>query len=451
MKHWRYILALGAIFGISFVAWAGQVPNPVNADNTLVAGHFLLGNGAQRATDSGWSLVPMANGGCNANLTATSNDLVYSTASACALLPTANSSILATNGSGVPAWTTTLPGGISIPPGDCPLPTVSSVGCATAINAVSHQWISYLDTSGVFHLAQPAFSDLSGSIAASQLIAPTTSAFGGIWAVTCPTHQVIDIIPASAAAPTCVQLAFSDISGSISASQLPTPGASTLGGVESVTCPSHQYVNQVTTSGVHNCAQPAFSDLSGSIAGTQLPSIFGNPSGYQASVVYFQPNGNSWNAGSTLSANELYAVPFTTGPAFTGTKLAISIVTGSAGECDGGIYADNGGVPSGGTLVANSDGNLANSNVTGAQTISTTGSYSLSANTRYWFAWGCNSTPAISVVIGYVYCKELGGSAAGTCYTGYRSAWTYSAGSLPSTFPSGSLVSANNLTMGAEE
>jgi hypothetical protein len=43
---------------------------------------------------------------------------------------------------------------------------------------------------------------------------------------------------------------------------LPNPAASTLGGVESIACSTHQWLNTISTSGVPACAQPAFSDIS---------------------------------------------------------------------------------------------------------------------------------------------------------------------------------------------
>jgi hypothetical protein len=294
MRHWKLAVAYVAVIGVG-IAWAGQVPNPINADNTITAGDFLLGNGAQRATDSGWSLVPMSRGGCNAALTAAANNLLYSTTSGCALLPTANSSILATNGSGTPIWTTSLPGGISVPAADLPLPTSATLGGLEAQTCATHQWLDIIPTTQVQpSCAQPAFSDLSGLIAASQLIAPTISAFGGIYAITCPSHQWIDVVPTSGAQPTCAQPGITDVSG-VSASSplsysagtfalnystglstsggnlvLATPTATTIGGVESVTCASHNWIDQVTTAGVHVCAQPAFSDISGTLPLTQL-------------------------------------------------------------------------------------------------------------------------------------------------------------------------------------
>lgn len=44
---------------------------------------------------------------------------------------------------------------------------------------------------------------------------------------------------------------------------LPNPAASTLGGTESITCATHQWLNTISTSGVPACAQPAYSDISG--------------------------------------------------------------------------------------------------------------------------------------------------------------------------------------------
>ena len=51
-----------------------------------------------------------------------------------------------------------------------PTPTTSALGGVEAASgATSHQWVSYIDTSGVQHFSQPAFSDLSGNIAVSQM------------------------------------------------------------------------------------------------------------------------------------------------------------------------------------------------------------------------------------------------------------------------------------------
>lgn len=86
---------------------------------------------------------------------------------------------------------------------------------------VAHQWIdSYNSTTGTFTQSQPAFTDISGTVAASQLPTPTTSTLGGIQAVNSVAHQWISWIDSSGV-PHLSQPAFSDVSGSLAAGQLP--------------------------------------------------------------------------------------------------------------------------------------------------------------------------------------------------------------------------------------
>ena len=59
---------------------------------------------------------------------------------------------------------------------------------------------------------------------------------------------------------------------SLVGADLPFPGASSLGGVQSKTCSASQFVTQLNTSGVLACTQPAFSDLSGQISTSQIPN-----------------------------------------------------------------------------------------------------------------------------------------------------------------------------------
>lgn len=53
---------------------------------------------------------------------------------------------------------------------------------------------------------------------------------------------------------------------------LPNPGASSKGGIQSLTCATHQWLNAISIAGVPACAQPNFTDLAGSIAGAQIPT-----------------------------------------------------------------------------------------------------------------------------------------------------------------------------------
>ncbi len=77
------------------------------------------------------------------------------------------------------------------------------------------------------------------------------------------------------AAITVSQLAFSDISGSVAAAQLPNPTASTLGGIESLATVTSKWINTISTSGVPSATQPASTDMSDISTGTWTPVIAG--------------------------------------------------------------------------------------------------------------------------------------------------------------------------------
>lgn len=64
--------------------------------------------------------------------------------------------------------------------------------------------------------------------------------------------------------------------GLIAASILPTPTASTLGGVESYVAVAHQWINAISTGGAPSSTQPAFSDISGQTTLAQFPTLTAN-------------------------------------------------------------------------------------------------------------------------------------------------------------------------------
>jgi hypothetical protein len=77
---------------------------------------------------------------------------------------------------------------------------------------------------------------------------------------------------ASSAAPVWAQPAFTDVTGTVAAAQLPNPSATTLGGVQSKAAVTNQFLTSISTSGVPASAQPAFSNLSGAATTAQLPT-----------------------------------------------------------------------------------------------------------------------------------------------------------------------------------
>jgi len=141
-------------------------------------------------------------------------------------------------------------------------PGASTLGGIESVAAVAHNFLTSISTLGVPALAQPAFTDISGSVAATQLPNPTASTLGGIESLASVAHNFLDSISTSGV-PHASQPAFTDISGSVAATQLPNPTASTLGGIESLAAVTSKWINTISTSGVPSATQPAFTDISG--------------------------------------------------------------------------------------------------------------------------------------------------------------------------------------------
>lgn len=71
---------------------------------------------------------------------------------------------------------------------------------------------------------------------------------------TAPANNVFGNCTTSPAAP-----AYCFITGTM----LPFPGASSLGGVQSITCPAHEWIDEISTTGTEVCTQPTAGDISG--------------------------------------------------------------------------------------------------------------------------------------------------------------------------------------------
>lgn len=172
----------------------------------------------------------------------------------------------------------------TVAPTQLPTPTATTLGGIESLAAVTSKWINTISTSGAPSATQPAFTDISGTAAVGQIPSLPASqittgqlalARGGTNAdlsATGGTHSFLKQASAGAAV-TVVQPAFTDISGSVAATQLPNPTATTLGGVESLAPVAHNFLTSISTSGVPAQAQPAFSDISGSATAAQLPSF----------------------------------------------------------------------------------------------------------------------------------------------------------------------------------
>lgn len=130
----------------------------------------------------------------------------------------------------------------------------------TSFAAVAHQWLnSYNAATGVFTAAQPAFSDISGTVAPGQLPTPTASALGGVEAAGPTAHEWISEIDTSGV-PHLSQPAFTDISGTATTAQIgtgtPSSGEYVDGGTGAwTTLPIVSHYQSVTSASYSTTAQ----------------------------------------------------------------------------------------------------------------------------------------------------------------------------------------------------
>jgi hypothetical protein len=205
-----------------------------------------------------------------------------------------------------------------------PTPTASSLGGIESVAQTTSNWIQYIDTTGVPHLTQPGFSDLSGSLAAGQTPLTTSqdilfmsgAALARLPISTVTSGQCLGNNSGAWGSVACSGAAF-EVNGSNTSNQttlnfvngtyltasnpsagqvkfditsLPSPTASTLGGIESLAAVSHKWINTISTGGVPSATQPASTDLSdyGSFPG----AAFGSQS---ANYFHAAPNGSAGN------------------------------------------------------------------------------------------------------------------------------------------------------------
>ena len=97
----------------------------------------------------------------------------------------------------------------------------------------------------------------------------------------------------------------------LSIGTLPNPGASTLGGVNSLAAVSHNFLTSITTGGLPVAAQPAFTDISGTASAAQLPTT--GLTITQHSHVVVAPSGTSGTITLNLANGDFFVPAQCTG------------------------------------------------------------------------------------------------------------------------------------------
>jgi hypothetical protein len=180
--------------------------------------------------------------------------------------------------------------------------TISSTAQAKA--SVASQWLNSFSTAtGQFTSSQPAFTDISGTIAGSQLPAFT----GDVTKPLGSTVQTLANIPNDTPMPgdlftTVISTPATPSAGHGRAFHLNLGGGlwgfiNSVGVVSNTVIPTtataNQFLVNIDTGGVQVKAQPAFTDISGVIAAAQLPAFTGDvtkPAGSTVQTLANIPN-----------------------------------------------------------------------------------------------------------------------------------------------------------------
>jgi hypothetical protein len=179
------------------------------------------------------------------------------------------------------------------------------------------------------------------------------------------TSLWLDSFTAATGLFTASQPSFTDILGTVAASQLPNPSATTLGGIESLAAVGSKWINAISTAGVPSATQPTLADLSDTptqnkvvaspngstgaltaraLVAQDLPN-FSSMDGFFGGLVnpYIIEVGDPSTAAPSAVANNVHVFLFVLPYAITVNKIVYNVSTLSASDKWAfGIYSSNG-------------------------------------------------------------------------------------------------------------
>lgn len=284
---WKTVSGFGTVQEVD--TGTGLTGGPITLTGTVSLAPISAGTLLANVTGGSAAPIPNTPSSVLDVIGNTQGDILYRSASGwTALAPGSNGQILTTGGAAAnPAWSAVGSGtvqsvGLSLPGiftvTNSPVTTTGTL--TGTLNTQSANLIWAGPTTGV--AATPTFRSLVGA----DLPNPGASSLGGIESFAGSASQWIRSISTSGV-PASSQPAFSDISGVATGAQLPNPSPTTLGGIESFVAVTSRWINQISTSGVPSATQPNFTDIAGSAILSQLPvisnlSVLGNNSGGSA-------------------------------------------------------------------------------------------------------------------------------------------------------------------------
>lgn len=417
--QWKTVSGFGTVQEVD--TGTGLTGGPITLTGTVSLASISTGNVLANTSGISAAPTPTTPSSVLDVIGSTQGDILYRDSGGWQVLaPGNNGQILTTQGAAAnPKWSAVGSGsvqsvGLSLPAiftvSGSPVTTTGTLTGTLATQNANLVWSG--PSSGV--ASAPTFRSLVGA----DLPTPSASTLGGIQSTTGASHQWISSISTSGV-PGLSQPAFTDISGTVAASQLPNPTLSTLGGIEAINAVASNWVRSIDTSGVPHLSQPAFSDISGNVVLAQLPTMGNN------TILSNISGGSSTPLANGLSAIIDSAISNVQGDIlYRDTSSWLALAPGTSGQVltTGGAAANPAWATVTGTGTVTSI--ATNNGVTGG-TITTTGTIGLASITAHTVLANTTGSSAVPTASTPSSILDIIGSTEGDVL--YRGASTWSA------------------------